>query len=90
MQFLQMNEGGFPFRYLGVPLHMDDCKILVDRVTTKLQAWSVKLLSFTGKVEVVRCVLGGIKNFWCQIFCIPNEVIRLIDSACRCFIWTGK
>lgn len=54
--------GNFPFMYLGVPLYSERittiwCKSLVDKVTTRLQSWSAKLLSYVGKVHLVKYVI---------------------------------
>ena len=95
LEFTGMTEGSFPFRYLGVPLHTKrlsatDCSTLVSNVTARIRTWHAKLLSYAGRIELVRAVIGGIQNFWAQIFCLPKKVLKLVDSACRKFIWTGR
>lgn len=92
---LDMCEGSFPFRYLRVSLHTcklnsKDCKVMVYKITTKLQHWSTRMLSFTGRVHLVVSVISGMRNFWAQNFCIPKEVVKRVDSICRVFIWNGK
>lgn len=32
----------------------------------------------------------GIQAYWCQILILPQKVIKLIQAACRAFLWTGK
>ena len=66
--FLQMEEGDLPFRYLGVPLHSKklnsrDCRPLVDRIIGRIKFWSSRLLSYAGRIQLVRSVIGGMKNF---------------------------
>ena len=68
LDILSMPEGAFPFRYLGVPLHskklnIHDCRLLVDKILGRIKFWSSKLLSYAGRVQLVRFVFGAIKNF---------------------------
>ena len=67
-----------------------DCSTLVSNVTAQIRTWHAQLLSYAGPIELVRAVIGGIQNFWSQIFCLPKKVLNLVDSACRKFIWTGR
>nr|QIA97952.1 hypothetical protein AP_R.00g000480-v1.0.a3 [Amaranthus palmeri] len=95
LSYLQMEEGSFPFRYLGVPLHSKklnsrDCRPLVDKIVGRIGYWSSKLLSYAGRIQLVRSVIRGIQNFWAQIFCIPKKVLKMVENICRSFIWTGK
>ena len=94
-QSLQMDEGILPFRYLGVPLHSKklnarECRPLVDKIVGRINCWSSRLLSYAGRLQLVRSVIGGVKNFWAQIFCIPKKLIKMIEGIYRTFIWTGK
>ena len=95
VQLLHMEEGVLPFRYLGVPLHSRklnarDCRLLVDKIVGRINFWSSCLLSYAGRIQLVRSVIGGMKNFWAQIFCLPKKLIKMVDDVCRSFIWTGK
>ena len=49
-RILGMNEGTFPFKYLGIPLKVgclnkEDCRPLVDRFSGRLQGWKSNFLS---------------------------------------------
>lgn len=62
---LNMREGEIPFKYLGIPLHSRkltflECRGLINRMTSRFQVWSAMLLSYGGRVELVRSVLLGI------------------------------
>ena len=86
-----MEEGDFPFRYLGVPLHSKklnsrDCRPLVDKIIGRVKFWSSRLLSYAGRIQLVRSVIGGMKNFWAQIFCLPKKLIKMVEDVCRSFI----
>lgn len=92
-QGIGMSAGDFSFKYLGVPLHSKklitmDCRGLVGKITTKLHTWQAKLLSYTGRLELVKSVIGGMQNFWLQLFCFPKKVMKQISSVCTRFVWT--
>lgn len=88
---LGMNRGDFPFRYLGVTLHYKrlsaiDCRTLVDRITAKLQGWSTRFLTYAGRVELVRCVIGGIQSVWTHLFGIPKKVLKLVNNVVQVYL----
>ena len=81
VHLLQIEEGVFPFRNLGVPLqskklNIRDCRPLVDKIIGRVKFWSSRLLSYAGRIQLVRSVIGGMKNFWDQIFCLPKKLIK--------------
>lgn len=69
LECLNMGEGQFPFRYLRIPLHSKklnslECNLLVDKIVSKFKHWSSRFLSYDGKIELIRSVIGGITSFW--------------------------
>jgi len=55
LNLLQMSEGTLPVCYLGVPLITKrlsavDCDSLVNKITTRINSWLVKNLSFAGRL----------------------------------------
>ena len=51
LEFLGVQEGDFPFRYLGVSfyskkLNIHDCWPLLEKILGKIKFWSLRLLSF--------------------------------------------
>lgn len=68
LQSLRMSKESIPFKYLGVPLHSkkstyNECSPLIDKITDKLHNWSIKFLSYGGRVELVKSVIIGMRNF---------------------------
>ena len=87
-------EGTFPFRYLGVPLSphrllASQFSPLMRSLEVSVQSWMGRNLSYAGRLELLKSVLGGIIQFWLAIFPIPTTVLSRIISICRNFLWTG-
>ncbi|XP_058764404.1 uncharacterized protein LOC131637850 [Vicia villosa] len=96
-QIIQVNgfkEGKLPFRYLGVPLTCKKLSVayylpLVEKILSRLHHWSTRMLSYAGRVQLVKAVGFAIANYWMQCYPIPKSVLQNIQVACRTFIWTG-
>ncbi|CAH8264511.1 unnamed protein product [Arabidopsis lyrata] len=89
-----LNCGSFPVRYLGVPLtsrklRKQDYQPLVDRVSKRFNSWSVKRLSFGGRLQLIRSVIYSIITFWASILLLPNQCLEEIDQMCNGFLWRG-
>lgn len=87
-------EGPLPFRYLGVPLTSKKLSIhhympLVDKIVGRINHWSTNLLTYAGRVQLIRSVTFAIANYWMQCFPIPKYVVHKIEAICRSFLWTG-
>ena len=88
-------SGSFPIRYLGLPLMSRKLKIseyapLMTKITKCFQAWSVKLLSFAGRLQLLKTVIFGIINLWSSAFMLPKGCIKNIESLCCRFLWSGN
>lgn len=88
-------EGQLPFKYLGVPLSSQmtsvmQCQPLVRNMMQKINCWATKFLSYAGRVQLIKSVLFGIQTYWSQVFVLPQKVLKLVQQACRVFLWTGK
>lgn len=83
--------GKFPIRYLGLPLTSRKLKIseyapLMTKITTRLLSWSAKLLSFSGRLKLLKTVIFGIVTFWISAFILPKGCIKSIESLCSRFL----
>jgi hypothetical protein len=92
---LQMKEGNFPVRYLGVPLisaslSSVDCGVLVDRITGRMDSWLSKTLSYAGRLELLSSVLYSLQVYWTCIFLLPKHIIKTIEQKFNRFLWNGK
>jgi len=90
-----MPNGILPVRYLGVPLctkklTLANCEILIQQVKAKFNSWTVKTLSFAGRLLLIKTVIAGITNFWCSNFLLLMACIARINSLCGMFLWKGS
>jgi hypothetical protein len=77
LNLLQMSEGTLPVRYLGVPLITKrlsavDCDSLVNKITTRINSWLVKNLSFAGRLQLISSILCSFHVFWSRVFILPQ------------------
>ena len=64
-----------------------DCSILVDKITSKIQNWTSKYLSYARRLQLIQSVLFSIQNYWCRIFILPKGVIKKVNKICVSFFW---
>lgn len=87
--------GELPVRYLGVPLNsrklnLASCDPLIHQIKKRFSSWSVKTLSFAGRLLLIKTVRVGITTFWCSAFILPKACIARINSMCSVFLWRGN
>lgn len=85
-------RGDLPVRFLGVPLisshlYINDCMPLVNKITSRLNAWSNLLLSLAGRALLIKSVIHAIQHFWCKHFLLPTAVHELSQSMLTRFLW---
>ena len=83
-----------PVRYLGLPLTTKtmtktDYEPLVDQIRTRLLSWSSRSLSYAGRLQLIKTVIGSIMNFWCSVFRLPASCMETIEGLCGAFLWSG-
>ena len=81
---LRMNEGHFLVRYLGVPListrlSTADCVALLDKITSKIDSWISRNLSYAGRLQLMSSVLYSLQVYWTGIFILPKKIIKAIE-----------
>lgn len=65
MQFI---EGKMPFRYLGVPLSskklsIQQCMPLINKMVARIECWTTKLLSYSGRLQLIKSVLFEMQTY---------------------------
>ncbi|CAA7041572.1 unnamed protein product [Microthlaspi erraticum] len=90
-----IKAGNFPTRYLGLPLSSQRLSSSVlqpflDKIRGKLNSFTVRFLSFAGKIRMVSSVIYGIVNFWSQVYSLPKAFYAKVDSMCSAFLWNNR
>lgn len=74
-------HGQLPVKFLGVPLissmlSHNDCIPLLDKVTARISSWTALLLSFAGRVQLIRSVIFAIQAYWTKHFLLLAQCIE--------------
>lgn len=82
-------------RYLGLPLltkrmSASDYQPLIERIKRRISNWSMRLLSFAGRWQLVTSVIASITQFWSSAFRLPRRCLNEIERLCSGFLWSGE
>ena len=91
----RLKEGCFPLKYLGVPITASkliklECRSLLEKITTRVQIWASRNLSFAGRAVLINNVLFGMFTYCASIFILPYQVIDNLSRICRNGLWRGS
>ncbi|XP_024009942.1 uncharacterized protein LOC112085147 [Eutrema salsugineum] len=87
-------SGQLPVRYLGLPLltkcmTVGDYKPLIEKIRGRISSWTIRQLSYAGRLQLIRSVLMSITNFWMNAYRLPSACVREIEKLCAAFLWSG-
>lgn len=87
-------RGALSVKFLGVPLILsklshNDCIPLQDKVSARISCWTSLLLSFAGRVQLIRAVVFAIQAYWSKHFLLPGSVHRKLQTLFTRFLWKG-
>ncbi|KAL4383150.1 hypothetical protein GQ457_15G021490 [Hibiscus cannabinus] len=82
----------FPSQYLGLPLGASRNSLqlwspLIDKFKNKLAGWKAKLLSFAGRLTLVKSVLASLPVYFISLFPLPAAVNSTLTSLIIRFLW---
>lgn len=85
-------EGTFPIKYLGIPLHYDklkkeDIQPLVDKIIKMIAGWRGKLLSYAGRLVLIKSCLASIPIYLLSFFKFPKWALHLINTQMAHCLW---
>ena len=85
--------GSLPLQYLGVPLISKrltsvDCKGLIDKMVARIKCWTSKLLSYAGRLILIKSVLFSLQVYWSSLFILPKKVLKQMEQIMRAFLWS--
>lgn len=83
-----------PLKYLGLPLgantgRKQTWQPVVDRYKKKLSGWKRRLLSYAGRVTLIKAVLSSLPIYYMSLFKIPECVVKELDRIQARFLWGG-
>ena len=95
LSLLRFDEGKLSVKYLGVPListrlKREHCTILVDKVSSCINYWTARYLSYAERLQLINSVLRSIQVYWCSSFMLPKFVVNDIDKKRKSFLWLGR
>uniref|UniRef100_A0A5B7BNK9 Reverse transcriptase domain-containing protein n=2 Tax=Davidia involucrata TaxID=16924 RepID=A0A5B7BNK9_DAVIN len=90
---LNMKEGFFPVKYLGVPrissrLSSKECKELVEKIAKRIHSWVNRSLSYAGRLQLILSILYSIQVYWSSLFILPKGVLKEIERMMSNFLWS--
>jgi ribonuclease HI len=91
---LGFSVGTLPFLYLGVPIFKGKPKVchflpIIDKIKLKLAAWKASLLSYAGRVQLVKSVIQSMVIYSISVYAWPVSLIKELEKYIRNFIWSG-
>lgn len=83
--------GSLPVKYLGVPLitkhfSFNNCVPLMECISDRIKAWNNIMLSYDGRLELVKIMLSAMSIYWCH----HKFDISHIEKTMRNFLWSRK
>ena len=95
LSILQFRAGKRLMKYLDMPLifeklSYDDCVPLIEKITARINSWTVRHLSFSGRLQLIQSVLNSIQLLWSSISILPKKVVKAIEQRFNQFLWKGQ
>ncbi|KAL0295155.1 UNVERIFIED_CONTAM: Retrovirus-related Pol polyprotein from type-2 retrotransposable element R2DM [Sesamum radiatum] len=95
LAILDFQEGHLPLRYLGLPLlasrlSISDCQPILRKIEARIKGWEGVMLSFAGRVQLIKSVLSALQVYWAMAFILPKHIIKEIEKRLRNFLWKGN
>ncbi|KAJ0787048.1 putative RNA-directed DNA polymerase [Helianthus annuus] len=84
--------GSLPFKHLGLQVganmnmvkHWDP---VMEVFKNRLSAWKSNILSFGGKITLIKSVLNALPTYYFSIYKAPRQVIKQLERMRREFLW---
>ena len=91
---LNMPTAKLPIKYLGLPLsskrlNFNDCQPLLSKIQQRLAGWKAKVLSYAGRVELIKSTLSSFHLSWVSVFLLPQAFLYALDRQMRDFFWNS-
>nr|GEU68754.1 hypothetical protein [Tanacetum cinerariifolium] len=92
LNYMPFAEGFLPVWYIGVPLISSrllyrDCKILVEKLESRINDWRNKFLSIAGRLRLVISVFYSMHIHRASVFILPARIFHDLKQLMRSFLW---
>jgi hypothetical protein len=86
--------GTFLIKYLGIPLHYDklrreDIQPLIDKILKIKACWRGKLLSYGGRLELIKSCLESIPIYFLSFFEFLKRAPEMINTQMANYFWNA-
>ncbi|XP_023637566.1 uncharacterized protein LOC111830212 [Capsella rubella] len=61
-----------------------------EQIRNRVSSWTVRHLSFAGRLNLISSVLWSTCNFWLSAFRLPRACISEVEKICSSFLWSGQ
>lgn len=94
-QKLNCKVGLLPITYLGLPLGANPgkrktWKPVLDKVRVRLAGWKIRMLSFAGRLTMVKSILSCLPVYYLSPFKMPEGVAKEFERIQAAFLWGGS
>ncbi|KAJ6806640.1 uncharacterized protein M6B38_361025 [Iris pallida] len=84
-----------PIQYLGVPLYKGRAKVeyffqLMDKFDKRISGWRGRLLSFGGKITLLKSVLNALPIHALSVIKPPQKLIKHLEKSMAAFLWNSE
>lgn len=63
---------------------------MVDKFKNKLAGWKRRMLSFAGRVELIKSVLSNLPVYYMSLFRMPQGIVKELNKIQSAFLWGGS
>jgi len=67
-----------------------DCGVLVDKISSNIDFWLAKKLSFAWRLQLIMAVLYSILSFWWGFFVLPKKIVKILEQKFNRYLWSGS
>ncbi|CAL5417428.1 unnamed protein product [Camellia sinensis] len=83
-----------PLKYLGLPLGANPSrstwKPVIDKFKHKLSTWKRRLVSFAGRLTLIKSLMFSLPIYYLSLLRIPAGVAKEIERLQSTFLWGGS
>ncbi|XP_028052094.1 uncharacterized protein LOC114256638 [Camellia sinensis] len=94
-KLLNCQVHSLPLKFLALPLganpgRKSTWKPVLDKFRSKLSRWKRKLLSFAGRLTLIKSTLSSLPIYFLSLFKMPEGVAKEIERIQSTFLWGGN